>query len=254
MRIAIFPYKNGSRSVRQLKDNLPIRTIELLKQGSRFVRRITDVIINWGASDCPFTEGVVLNSSEAIAQVSNKLTFFRASEPLGRLLPQFWTDRGQIPPEAFPVVCRTVLQGHSGQGIVIARDQDQLVNAPLYTKYIKKKDEYRIHCGRNREDQSYVFSVQRKARRMDVENPNWEVRNHQNGFIYTRTDVNPPECVTQAALEVFSNFALDFGAVDVIYNERSSQAYVLEINSAPGLEGQTVEDYVEFFRNRLIVN
>jgi D-alanine-D-alanine ligase-like ATP-grasp enzyme len=90
--------------------------------------------------------------------------------------------------------------------------------------------------------------VQQKRRRLDVENPNWQVRNHANGFIYARENVNPPQCVIDAAKIVFNKCTeLDFGAVDVIYNAKQDRAYVLEINSAPGLEGQTLQDYADYF-------
>ena len=105
-----------------------------------------------------------------------------------------------------------------------------------------------MHCGRY-SDRIEVISLQRKARRLDHPNPNWEVRNHSNGFVYVRNDVNPPPCVTEAALAVFGQTGLDFGAVDVIYNAYHDRAYVLEINTAPGLEGQTVLDYANYFRS-----
>ena len=38
---------------------------------------------------------------------------------------------------------------------------------------------------------------------------------------------------------------LDFGAVDIIYNEAEDQHYVLEVNTAPGLEGTTLQKYTE---------
>ncbi|MNY63636.1 hypothetical protein D3C86_2006230 [compost metagenome] len=41
---------------------------------------------------------------------------------------------------------------------------------------------------------------------------------------------------------------LTFGAVDVIWNEYRHQAYVLEVNTAPGLTGTTLEKYAEAFR------
>src|SRR3546814_2808293 len=62
-------------------------------------------------------------------------------------LPKFWTKKEDIPDEAFPIVCRTVLSGHSGVGIVIADNRDDLVPANLYVKYVKKKEEYRVHLG-----------------------------------------------------------------------------------------------------------
>jgi D-alanine-D-alanine ligase-like ATP-grasp enzyme len=44
---------------------------------------------------------------------------------------------------------------------------------------------------------------------------------------------------------------LDFGAVDVIWNAQKEKPYVLEINTAPGLEGQTIADYAAFFSGDL---
>jgi len=49
------------------------------------------------------------------------------------------------------------------------------------------------------------------------------------------------------ALAAVSALGLDFGAVDIIYNEHENQYYVLEVNTAPGLEGTTVEKYAEAF-------
>ena len=46
---------------------------------------------------------------------------------------------------------------------------------------------------------------------------------------------------------------LDFGAIDMayVYNEHSGEheAYVIEVNSAPGLEGTTLHNYVSYFQN-----
>jgi D-alanine-D-alanine ligase-like ATP-grasp enzyme len=42
---------------------------------------------------------------------------------------------------------------------------------------------------------------------------------------------------------------LDFGAIDIIYNESRDQAYVLEVNTAPGLTGQTIQSYADAFRH-----
>jgi len=44
---------------------------------------------------------------------------------------------------------------------------------------------------------------------------------------------------------------LDFGAVDVVFNSKEKLAYVLEINTAPGLTGSTLDGYVERLRKFL---
>lgn len=250
-RYRVLPYRQGSRSARALADALGGRVLRLA--GSTFRPRPNDVIINWGNTTAAPQNtighwGGTKNNASLIQRASNKLDFFRlmAREAPG-LTPDFWETRDAIPDDAFPIVCRTVLAGHSGEGIVIANNRGELVPARLYVKYQKKQDEYRIHVGR-RNDQFVVISQQRKARRADAENPNWQVRNHQNGFVYVREGVNPPGALVQAAKRALAATGLDFGAVDVIWNERNEQAYVLEINTAPGLEGQTVIDYTNFFR------
>jgi glutathione synthase/RimK-type ligase-like ATP-grasp enzyme len=95
-----------------------------------------------------------------------------------------------------------------------------------------------------------LIAVQRKARRLSVPDSqvNWQVRNLAGGFVFTREGFTLPTACETAAHLVVKACGLDFGAVDVIWNETQQKAYVLEINTAPGLEGQTVDDYVTFFK------
>lgn len=259
-RYRVRAYNQGSRSARALADALGGRV--LLNQGSRFVPRRDDVIINWGSVQplpVPRALGVravaLYNPPEEVQRASNKLHFFNLMQEqgLGDIIPQFWTRREDIPNEAFDnngiVVCRTELAGHSGAGIVLARNVRDLVRCSLYTQYVKKQEEYRIHVGQ-RGGQSIIISSQRKARRHGVEDAeiNWQIRNHHNGFVFVRHDINPPRAVLDSAQQALAATGLDFGAVDVIWNERQQRAYVLEINTAPGLEGQTVTDYATFFQ------
>jgi glutathione synthase/RimK-type ligase-like ATP-grasp enzyme len=247
-RIRILPYKQGSRSAKAIADALGGKVLKL--EGSKYIRKQDDVVINWGNSNAPVGLGSVLNMPALVELASNKLIFFQAVP--ADVIPPFWTTIEDIPDDVFEkdgmVVCRTILSGHSGAGIVLADARASLVNARLYVKYIKKQDEYRVHVGRNPNGETNVISLQRKARRADVDNPNWQVRNHQNGFVYVRNNVLPPADVLRVAFKAFDATGLDFGAVDVIWNERQQKAYVLEINTAPGMEGQTIEDYARFFK------
>ena len=255
-RFRVLPYKQGSKSAKALAEALGGKVLRL--EGSTYKWKSGDVVINWGASKTPEwydTPSVVLNCNlindpENIREVTDKLRFFQLmlEQGVSDVIPHFWTDKDSIPDDAFPVVCRTIINGHSGAGIVIAPDRLSLVEAPLFTQYLKKKDEYRVHCA-TFQGTSRVISIQRKARRLGHDNPNWQVRNHSNGFVYVRNDINPPSGVREAALACFEASGLDFGAVDVIWNDKQEKAYVLEINTAPGLEGQTVQDYAEFFKS-----
>lgn len=238
-RIRVYPYKQGSRSARALADALGGRVLKL--EGSRFRPRPGDLIINWGSTTCPFQDR--LNNPVAVVQASDKLIAFEAMQEQGVRVPDFWTSAAEIPDDAFPIVCRTVLSGHSGAGIVVADSREQLVNAPLYVRYVPKRDEYRVHVVRGE-----VIAVQRKARREDAENPNWRIRNHANGFNFVRGGVEAPADVIEQSIMAVAALGLDFGAVDCGFNERHQQATVYECNTAPGLEGQTIQDYAQAFR------
>lgn len=247
-RYRVLPYKQGSRSAKALAEALGGKRLRL--EGSTFVPRASDVLINWGRSNQPpeFALTNFINPTEVVHFATNKLSFFEEMKETG-LTPEFWTNKDEIPDEKFPVVCRTILSGHSGAGIHIADCRDSLVDAQLFVKYEKKKEEYRVHVGKNREGEVITISVQRKARRLSVpdDEVDWQVRNHANGFIYQREGFTLPEACERAAHRTLARLGLDFGAVDVIWNEQQEKAWVLEINTAPGLEGQTITDYANFF-------
>jgi glutathione synthase/RimK-type ligase-like ATP-grasp enzyme len=146
-------------------------------------------------------------------------------------------------------MCRTKLHAHSGDGIVIAERRDQLVNAPLYTQYVKKKQEYRIHVGRKPGGKASIIFIQRKAKKNGFDGANFKIRNLANGFVYVEEEeLEAFPCILEEARKALEATGLAFGAVDIIYNEHQNRAYVLEINTAPGLEARTAQAYSAFFR------
>jgi glutathione synthase/RimK-type ligase-like ATP-grasp enzyme len=248
-RYRVLPYKPGSKSAKTLATALD--GLRLKVRGSKFRPRYGDVIINWGSQVLPerLRGFPILNHPSKINIVSNKLAFFRAmhEDSDTSVVPDFWERKENIPADAYPIVCRTILSGHSGAGIVIANNADELVDAPLYVKYIKKEQEYRVHVAGGRK-----IAVQRKARLRSVPDAevNWLVRNHSNGFVFARNGFVTPEQVVDVAIRAVVASGLDFGAADVVFNGDQQRAYVLEINTAPGLEGSTINDYVNYFQGR----
>ena len=249
----LYPYKNGSQGAKALAEGIGIKQIK--KEGSKFKGSSEKLVINWGNSMS--TEEIdkcaILNKPAAVAICSNKLSFFRhiyaanerANFETYTEIPSFTTSRNDALiwlEDGLKIVCRTVLNGHSGEGIVIAENQNQLVDAPLYVEYRPKKTEYRVHVLNDR-----VVDVQRKARDHSIpeDQVNWQVRNHQFGFVFVRDEQpeNIPRNVLTQALAAVKMVGLDFGAVDVIWNAKHSKATVLEINTAPGLTGTTLEGY-----------
>ena len=241
MAIKIYPYKQGSRSARALADALGGRVLRL--QGSAYRYNPRNTHINWGNSGANGFPNV-LNAVNNVIVASNKLLAFELMQEGGVQIPEFWTQMEEIPDDAFPIVCRTLLNSHSGRGIVIANNREELVNAPLYVKYMKKRDEYRIHVGR-----MGIIAIQRKAIPNGTEPIDTRIRNHHNGYVFVRGDVNPPASVLEQATLAIEALGLDFGAVDIIWNNHHQRATVLEVNTAPGLCGTTITDYANYFTN-----
>lgn len=250
----IYSWNPNSEGAKNLADALKVRRIR--HKNSTFKGSPKKVVINWGSSNLPdeVMKCQILNRPEAVLLCSNKLHFFRKIN--GQVThPEFtesydqavdWVGKG------FTVCARTVLQGHSAEGLVLmSKDNpNEFVKAPLYTKYVPKADEYRIHVANKA-----VLDVQRKALRSSWtdenpgKNPNWKIRNLDNGFVYVRQNVHAPNVVLQEAVNVMNVVGLDFGAVDIIYNHKQEKAYVLEVNTAPGIEGTSVENYVAAFKD-----
>ena len=245
----IYAYNELSQAAKRLSRALSWPRIK--HHGSRFNGRHNPWVLNWGNEVLPMTvlSCRLINTPDVVAEISDKVLFFEKMAPLGDFTPNFCRNineaRRWIEDTETTLVCRTLRKGHGGAGIVIADTSEQLVPAPLYTQYIKKSEEYRVHVFDN-----HVIDIQQKRRQRDVPDNevNWRVRNRAGGFIYAREDINPPAMVADIAMHCMEHTGLDFGAVDVIWNHHQSRAYVLEINSAPGLEGQTLTSYVDALR------
>lgn len=148
--------------------------------------------------------------------------------------------------DARTLFARTIINGTNGRGIVeFEKDQEYYPVAPLYTEYVPKKAEYRFHVfGDN------VIDVQQKRKARDFgDDRNTRIRNVNNGYVYCRDGISPPNGAADLAIRAVKACGYQYGAVDLIYNERRDKCYVLEVNSRPGLMGTTVEKYAEALIN-----
>lgn len=253
MRKFLLTPKRGSRG-----GSLLARSLEVAKLAGKRLAGYTpdpaDIIINWGNTSPPEkTLGCrMLNRPEAIVKAVNKLTTLGILSGTEVKIPDHTTDQAVAMTwvrGGLKVVARHTLTGSGGDGIQILSSLDDFpCEAPLYTLYIPKTSEYRVHVMSGK-----VFDVQKKARRKDIPNDkvNWQIRNHDNGFIFAREGVNKDEpevmAVEERAVQAVNILGLDFGAVDVIWNKKHETPYVLEVNTAPGIEGTTLYNYCEAF-------
>jgi len=57
--------------------------------------------------------------------------------------------------------------------------------------------------------------------------------------------VNEPEGLRELALKPLKWSPSDFRGVDIGYNEKSNELFVIEVNSAPGIQGSNIAKYLE---------
>lgn len=145
--------------------------------------------------------------------------------------------------EGFTVVGRKLITASCGKGIVIYEPEKKAVSEQdqclVYTKYKKKKREFRVHVFKDK-----VVRIVEKKLRSGWDGPREsKIRNLANGYVFCGCD-NPPDGIAALAIKAAQVVQSDFKGVDIGYNEKANELFVIEVNSAPGIEGQNVQAYV----------
>lgn len=218
MKIRIIPYKLGSESAKLLATTLAEKAgYKVFRSGKPRANRRN---IIWG-------------------KPQNKLTNFKLFEEKGvscvpfsesKLAAQNWLMDGKV------VLARTV-SGQGGSGISIVEPGQLLPDRPLYTQYIKKKKEFRVHVV-----DGQVIDVQEKRKKKGAE-ADGRIRNHDNGWVFCHENIVEPADLRATGVAAVTAIDLQIGAVDIIWNEKQNKCFVLEVNSAPGLCPTTAEKY-----------
>lgn len=252
MRFIIIPYKIGSAACKALKDKLielGHRALQVRSNSTTFRSKRDDRFIYYGKTTHFFdTNHVSYNKHTELA--SNKIRTLEACTNAG-LSTVPWTEEREIAnewlTEGKTVVARATLVGHSGAGITIHNTPTDLPTVSLYTKYVKKTFECRIHVFKGR-----MIDAQIKRKVRDVEENDPYIRNIHTGWVYCREGYTADDRATNLAIAACQAVGVDFGAVDLIYNQHYNQYYILEVNTAPGLEGTTLTNYANAFIGDII--
>lgn len=254
--LKLYPYKIGSESATELSTLLDIMRV---KPDGNYVPKIGHKIVNWGQgrlpnwNDIAIRRGVsILNKPAAVNIAANKLMALQALKNAGVRIPDFTTSLAEAQRwlNNFNVVVeRHELRGNSGEGIRIVtlhddEMEDSLQYAPLYTKFIPKTAEFRVHVFRG-EVLDYIEKKKLVGERRPA-NFNKYISSINYGWVFSRTGVMDVPEVRQLAIKAVAALGLDFGAVDIVYAD--GLPYVLEVNTAPGLSGITLVKYANAFR------
>lgn len=253
----IYPYKKGSRGASAIKNCLRDMGVSAFTL-QRPPNRKNSLIINWGNSQFDYdTKGyVVVNDPFMVHAMSNKIQFFENTVHSEDTLE--WTrNRDKAIEWKDKVFARTKVEASGGEGIVVYDPEAdiELPQAPLYTRYVPKTHEYRLHMARALRGGGFtVMMAQRKVFVKTPERPaplDWKVRSHDNGFIFQRQPdfEKIPAAVMGCAGRIMSDHFphMHFAALDVMYHAKRDKAWVIEGNTAPGLENDSVRVYAEYF-------
>lgn len=149
-----------------------------------------------------------------------------------------WANNG------FDVVCRTLTQGQEGHGILITDDPAQLpADAKVFTCYQPSSKEFRVNLFKGK----FVNIREKKLMKGFKAN---KVRSRDNGYTFCIPNSNEPlkprliELAQKAAKVTQS----DFAGVDIIWNKTKDKLFVLEVNSGPAIEGQSVQDFAKVIK------
>lgn len=232
-----------SNSARTLASMLGARR-NRLGADSVFIPR-NKIIINWGSSQAlnvpPSSK--ILNKPASVALAVDKRKTFAVLEDNEIAIPPYFTSISAAQQHATDygatMVARSTATGHSGRGITIVRPGETIPsNTVLTTRYIKKMAEYRFHVV----DGAIILEAQKRKRSgFEQQGDQHMIRSYDNGWIFA---INNIEGITdeyrQQAIKAVKALGLDFGAVDYMV-DHSGQGYVLEVNSAPAIEGESTK-------------
>ena len=240
-RVFMYAYKNYSESAKMLAEACGIKRIS--HRNSKFRTGLKKTVINWGSTEMSAKLMLchVVNHPYAVYQALSKSRSLLLMKNHNVRVPPFSFDRSEAEKwvmEGSVVLARILDKSKGGKGIVVC-DGEKPPEAHLYVKYVKSREEWRVHVAFGR-----VIDIQKKLAPDKDKVKDWRIRSWSNGFTFRRHGVRPPmQDVLVQAVRAVDALGLDFGGVDVIWNEKERKAYVLEVNTAPGLEGQTVESY-----------
>lgn len=206
------------------------------KTSKQYIPRRKHFIINYGNK----FEQAHLNGKV----IFNKLTVYELLEQAGIPQPKKYYKGDVIEDKAFPLLARKKYHSQ-GRDIIYVANRAQLEQLKedsydFLTEYVNKKSEYRVHILGDNAFVSVKFTEEDKADPI--------VRSHSNGWRQIEYKGKWHDELIMLATKTIDTLHYDFGAVDII--RRKEKLYVLEVNSAPGLEPRKLALYAEYFREK----
>lgn len=212
-------------------------TGKLLRQALNVPRKKTqrlarlDYFLRWGNSDSfPVRAKVELNTSQAVANATNKLRMLQLLKAAEIPVPEFFTE-GTPSTEVY-IRDRMGVTRFGGD---FSPSADSYFTLPIENK----RREYRVHVFNGE-----IISIYEKIPREQGELPKL-FKSHNCKFSRVNPENSRCDAVGQKiAIDAVNALGLLFGGVDLM-RTRDGKFFVSEVNSAPGLNSSNVQRWVE---------
>ena len=244
-RIVLFPYKMGSAGGKLMAEALGVKRVYADR---KFVPTSNDVVINWGSGFHPAWDWkvpVMLNKAKGVCLAVNKVETFHAFKEAGVQTP-VWTQYRECALKWLAkkemAVARTTVEGFDGAGIKLCKTPEELPEAQLYTKYVPISKEFRVYVFHD----TLVDVLDKKRKIITKADP--FIHTESLGWVFCQDPAWWPKEAEGEAIKAVKALGLDFGGVDVVWNEEMKKVFVLEVNTAPGVYGRTPEKYAKVMK------
>jgi hypothetical protein len=184
----------------------------------------------------------------------DKLTQYQWFKEQGIPTLEFTTSQQQAEAwwstDKFVIFGRSLLNSSCGKGIIVYEQGFEVGPAddspcPVYTLYKKKKREFRVHVFKDQ----VVCVVEKKRKKNWDEKQDTKIRNLANGYVFVQEVVNEPAGLRELALQAAAISPSDFRGVDIGYNEKKEELFVIEVNGQPGIMNSNVNKYISTILN-----
>jgi glutathione synthase/RimK-type ligase-like ATP-grasp enzyme len=235
-----------------------------IDNGMHSPRRENKVVIVWGAKpdrSLDYSRHKWINTIDSVNRNRHKFNSLHIMEEHGVSVPRSFDSYEHDIYDRLLNECRAIIgrrnyhQGGTEFHVCLSRmdiDRAKSEGADYFVKYIPKKNEFRFHVMNGK-----VIRVSQKVRKTELEEGETfdsQCWSHNKGWRFRGLRLDNPlitESAKENAIKSLEALGMDFGAVDLVEDE-DGNPFVLEINSAPGLEGTTLDIYVRELRKLIM--
>lgn len=205
---------------------------------------IKNCTIRYGNSQIVRGKDTEFNSKNFIELCSNKLTYSNFLKDNGIATVEFLN--ADCRPDHYPVLIRTTLTSYGGRGIIPIRTEEEFLNTIRenyhWSPYLPFSKEYRVHI--------LGSSISRVFSKVLEEETDIPIRNNASCHFSLKNIEDSfgklKELVNSVANVLEKDGFKGFYALDVGFNSADKQYYVIESNTAPGLNENTAVEYAKY--------